>query len=616
MPVALVDRRGNIAAANERFRALTPVFAGRSEVALSEIIPSLTADGSAWSSLFAGISPDLEFEGPLQGTGTMARIGASIVRRAVDGGRELAMVVAIPMAETIESQALDRMLDAFYVLDRQWRVVYLNRATEELYHVRREQIVGKVLWDAFPAVVGSDADALFRKVMSSGQHADAELLAPVSRRWLLLRVFPTRDGISVYSKDIHARRLAQEGLQLMAEAGVALGRSLDLDTTLHTLTGLIVPRLADVCVVDLLGKGDVFNRVAVAGGKEPELWELRHRSTGFIAPRGLENVVRTGLPEVVPTVTDDWLRAATRDEAQFSGAKQLGLRSLLIVPLVWKGRGIGALSFGMFSGQRAYSADDLAVAEGLADRAALAIENSKLYAQALGAKHLRDEVLGVVTHDLRNPLNSITLAASTLPSDDPRVRNAGGCIRRAAERADRLIEDLLLAAKIDAGHLTVHRAQEPVEPVLREVVELHRQLAMRKRLQLSLVVDPSVSSAWMDRHRMSQLVSNLIGNAIKFTPDGGRIVVSAVQIQNELRLTVSDTGPGIGEDELPRLFDRFYQGARAHEAGAGLGLAIAKGIAEAHGGSIHVHSEVGRGTTFIVSMPAPAAPLVRTTPAH
>ena len=222
----------------------------------------------------------------------------------------------------------------------------------------------------------------------------------------------------------------------------------------------------------------------------------------------------------------------------------------------------------------------------------------------------RDVVLGIVAHDLRNPLSLITMAANGMrrrPGDEPDRRNGktSEVILRAAQRMNQLIEDLLDVARIEAGQLSVEFATLLAADLARDAVEMQRPLAEASGVTISLEVEPDVKTAWGDHRRLLQVFDNLIGNAIKFTQSGGGIVVRVAVTNGDVMFSVTDTGRGIAADAVPHVFDRFWQAAvGARRLGAGLGLAITKGIVEAHGGRIGVESEVGRGTTFFFTIPA------------
>lgn len=223
--------------------------------------------------------------------------------------------------------------------------------------------------------------------------------------------------------------------------------------------------------------------------------------------------------------------------------------------------------------------------------------------RAIGA---RDQMLGVVAHDLRNPLNSILLQAQVLEmfgsEKEPRSRKTAQAIVHAARRMNRIVADLLDVTRLEAGHLVVEREPLPAEQIVADVVELQRALVASRSLELRLDLAKKLPNVSADKHRLYQVFENLIGNAAKFTTSGS-ITIGAKQQASEVLFWVADTGSGIPPDQLPHLFDRFWQARKATRSGAGLGLAIVKGIVDAHGGRIWVESRAGAGTTFFFTFP-------------
>jgi signal transduction histidine kinase len=216
--------------------------------------------------------------------------------------------------------------------------------------------------------------------------------------------------------------------------------------------------------------------------------------------------------------------------------------------------------------------------------------------------------MAVVAHDLRNPLNTMTMAAQFLldisSSEKTTERRNLEVIRRAADRMNRLIGDLLDVKRIESGRLSIEPRPEDVIAVVCDAVEMLRPLAKSSSLRLRPVFEDNLPRILVDPSRIQQVLSNLIGNAIKFTPAGGAITVRAEQTADGVRIAVTDSGPGIAAEELPHVFGRFWQGRRTDRRGLGLGLAIAKAIVEAHGGRIWVESHLGTGSTFFFTVPA------------
>lgn len=421
-------------------------------------------------------------------------------------------------------------------------------------------------------------------------------------------VFVDPDGesrTSMVIRDVTEAERGRHALEILADAGHILASSLDETTTLRQLTDLVVPKLADVCAVDLLTP-DGVTRVAVAHrdpARTGDFVEVRRRRLNPHATAGVDFVLATGQPSWTFELTDAWLERQTQDAAHFEAAKRLGIRSFVAVPLRVGARTIGALTVMSDGGVPTFTETDLSLVRALGERAATAIDNAHTYAESLDAKRLRDEVLGIVAHDLRTPLHTIKLASTLL------ARTATGsalqAIKNAVDRADLLIEDLLLAAKAEGGTLPLAPCSVTLAAILDDVAATHRSLAEARALDFAVTIegDPA-AAAVVDRHRIVQMLGNLTGNAIKFTSPPGRVELGARADGDHVVFRVADTGAGIAADDLPHVFDRYWQGKHAPELGAGLGLSIARGIACAHGGTIGVESEVGRGTTFTIRLPA------------
>ena len=292
----------------------------------------------------------------------------------------------------------------------------------------------------------------------------------------------------------------------------------------------------------------------------------------------------------------------------------------LVTPLVGRnGRTLGMIRlWGKKDGK--FTESDEAILTQLAQLCSVALENARLYKAAQDATRARDDLVAIVSHDLRNPIHTINMAAAFLldvaPPVDRRVtsRRQLEVIQRQANRANRLISDLLDVARIQAGGLAVEPIPVEVRSLVQEALDSATPLATGNQLTLSRDVGEDVSTVSSDRDRVLQVFANLIGNAIKFTPKGGQITIRAESAGAEVRFVVCDTGPGIPPEHLPHVFDRYWQAKSTAKLGTGLGLSIAKGIVEAHGGRIWVESEPGCGASFIFTLPSvppPPPPPVR-----
>jgi PAS domain S-box-containing protein len=436
-----------------------------------------------------------------------------------------------------------------------------------------------------------------------------------SRIWVRenSRAVEDADGVlSILSvcEDVTDRIRTEEELRFMAEASRTLASSLEWEPTLRTVAELAVPRLADWCAIDLVDEGEL-RRVAVVHADPARADLIRHYQQAYPpdpdAAIGSGRVVRTG-QSVIAQVDEAVLRRIARDDEHLRILRELGLRSAMIVPLIAEDRVLGAVTLVAAESGRVYREDDIRTAELVASRAALAVDKARLYRAAQQATQARDEVLSIVSHDLRNPLNTIIMSAGFLLEFAGTGANGSdtrqlAIIKRQAEQMNRMIHDLLDVARIEAGRLAVEERKEDPASLLREACEAAQRLAESEALTVSNEAEPDLPPVCADRQRVLQVMSNLIGNAIRFTPADGRITLEARRDGEYVRFSVSDTGTGIDAADLPHLFERFYQARQNRRGGAGLGLSISKGIVEAHGGRIGVESEPGRGTTVFFTLP-------------
>jgi signal transduction histidine kinase len=299
------------------------------------------------------------------------------------------------------------------------------------------------------------------------------------------------------------------------------------------------------------------------------------------------------------------LAATYDDPAQIAMLVDLGLHSAIIVPLTARGRVQGAITLLMSDSQRVYQQSDLEVAVELGRRAGIAVDNARLYREAQEAVRLREDVLAVVSHDLRNPLGAIDLSASMLlqKNHDARARKQLEIIRRSASRMEHLITDLLDVASIQAGRLALDKTPNDADKLVAEVVDMHASLAAEKQILLTARTSLHGVAIQCDRERIGQVFGNLLSNAIKFCRPGDRIEITGSSDGARATFAVRDTGPGISADALPHLFEPYWSAKQHAKQGTGLGLYICKGIVEAHGGTITVASAPDAGATFTVTLP-------------
>lgn len=415
--------------------------------------------------------------------------------------------------------------------------------------------------------------------------------------------------------EITSRKRNETGIQFLADASAMLASSLDYPVTLNKVARLVVPTLADWCVVDLVRDDGSVSQVAAALA-DPTMEALtgelsRRYPINPSASHGIARVMRTGRSAIHPDVEDPVRLAEDLGAKDPEILRTLGARSYMMCPMIARDKTTGVITFVSASLMRRFTEPDVRVAEDLGRRAAFAVDNAMLYEEARVAIRKREDVLNVVSHDLRNPLANILMTAATLgmqlqPTTEQNrfLLKQAGIIRRSAGRMNELIEDLLNLAKIEAGHLTPVKSFCPLDQVIDEVEETFRPLAEAKSIRFNVTRVPQTFQLECDLNQVLRVMSNLIGNAIKFTPEKGLIQVSAHKTENnEVCFAVSDTGPGIALQDIPHVFDRYWQVKTTAHQGTGLGLSIAKGIVEAHGGKIWVESELGKGTRFFFTLP-------------
>ncbi len=402
------------------------------------------------------------------------------------------------------------------------------------------------------------------------------------------------------------RGRSAELLAVVAEAGRVIASAWHPLAGIGEIAARLVPALADVCIADLASEDGTLQRIAVAAAdprKQHLVRAARLVRPGQDAGSALEAAFALDRPLLVSSFS-----ARGRDDSGLRHERFVHAcapRSVLYVPMVAYGQPLGAFTFLLAESGRSFGAAELAAAEQLARQVAMAAESARLFEHARRAEHARSQLLECVGRDLARPMTGLLAGVEGLVDNLPGRRGAAGrrrveSIRRGLQRTRRLLDDLVDVAHIDSGQFTIDSAEAELPAIVDEAVSPHRSLAQEKAIALEIDLPRGARRVRCDRARAVQVFHNLIDNALRFTPSGGRVRITAERNGETIVAAVQDSGPGIPVQQIPRLFQR----GAAPEGTAGLGLFIARSIIEAHGGVIWVDLAVKPGARFCFTLPA------------
>jgi PAS domain S-box-containing protein len=421
-------------------------------------------------------------------------------------------------------------------------------------------------------------------------------------------------GTAVITRDVTIRKREDIAARFLADASAVLAALTDEADSLQKLATLAVPQFADWCAIDMANPDGSLRRVAVAHA-DPNKVRLAHEvlqrwRTDPNEHYGAHAVIRSGASELVPELTDAKLKERVNDAELLATLRKLGLGSSMSVPLTVRGKVLGAITFIAAESGRRYDATDLAAAEDLAHRAAVALENAQLYEAVREADRRKDEFLATLAHELRNPLAPIRNSLYMLKTGGaatPHTSQAIEMMERQVHHLIRLVDDLLDVSRVMRGKVELRLEKVNLALIAVRAAEAAQPLLDSRSHALKLSVPDRPVWVWADPVRMAQILGNLLTNAAKYTDLGGRLGLAIEITDNQAVIAVRDTGIGIAPEMLARVFDLFVQAdtsaAKTH-GGMGIGLTLVRTLVERHGGTIDAKSAgLGLGSEFIFRLP-------------
>lgn len=530
-----------------------------------------------------------------------------------------------------ERDASLALLEAFFAaspvgmgfVDRNLRYVRINKVVADNNGIPLEAHLGRTPRELM-GEAGAPIEDLLRRVLETEEPVmedPVEYTRGPEPRVFLATYFPVRTGTELLGvggavREVTEQRRMADHLRFLADATTRLATSLDWRTTVRNMAELVVEQLADYCLVDMLSEGSGQLERVEYQSQDAVLLALLEKAMPFAPPHGthtlLRRVLETGRSELVAEVDSAAMEGFILNEEHRHLLEQLNPRSVMVVPLVARGRTLGLISAASCSPTRRFNARDLSALEDLAWRAALAVDNARLYRQAEQAVAARDEFVAVATHELRTPLSALHLQLSSLqrtldkqPSVEAERLGQGlaGALRQA-DRLTRLVAHLFDVARLGTGQMALELGAVELSALVHALVaRMEEALATAGCVAVVHADAPVVAMA--DRPRVEQVLMNLLTNAMKYAPglpvelyverDGDRAIVA-----------VRDWGPGIPPEARERIFERFARATGQHaRASLGLGLYISRQLARAHGGDLYVEPppEGGPGSRFVLHLP-------------
>lgn len=521
------------------------------------------------------------------------------------------------------SAVLENASDGIFISSYEGTYQQVNHVASQMLDYEPEEIVGKRYYDLIHPDEWEEIDRVKSKLMANGGSNIGEWrLQRKSGKYLSVEAstkFLTDGRWITMVRDISGRKALEQvenemrqRADMLARISRELSESLDFEQTLEKAASVVVPSLADGSVIRLLGDSGQMEVVKVIH-RDPDRKKLVEDFVYKMAQNGdyhqwLKTLVINHKPVIVTDRKAESYVELHGAQINYSkNVEDLGINSFAVMPLLIHGRFIGLMTFVTDQGDRHIEPRNLPFFEAVSQRISLSIENSRLYQKAKDAVKSREDILSIVSHDLRNPLMGIKVAAEMLRlsggKDNTVTEGALRTIENSSEQMEKLINDLLDLGKLESGGFGLRVESANILDVVQANVDILKAQTLAKGQTLKLDIPEHMDLFNFDKKRIGQVVSNLLGNAIKFTQHGGTITLCVWPLGDTVKVQVADNGPGIAPERLQNIFGRFWQVEEDRDLGTGLGLYIVKKIIEAHGGELGVESAVGEGSTFYFTLP-------------
>jgi PAS domain S-box-containing protein len=528
----------------------------------------------------------------------------------------------IRLCEAKFSGILSISEDAIISIDENQVITLFNESARKIFGYSREEAIGAPLDILIPDrlraihrdqivrfMTGEDSARQMgeRDAVISGRRKNGEefhAAAAISKAEV-----EGKKIMTVVLRDITEQKRVENEQRFIAEVGSIFTSTLNYEDTLRNIAQLLVRDLADFCILDAVEDDGAVRRLKAMSRDPSDEWvchmfmqvPLDKTPTHLVRP-----VLQNHRTVFIDRLSPEMIGSVSQVEEELRVLLAAEIKSVIAVPLIAHGKLVGGITLLSCSPSRVYRSADVRLAEAIAPRAALAVLNARLFGEAQRATKTREDVLAIVSHDLKNPVATMALVGHLLRRferlERDKLTEFADKIHRSVDKMQSLIADLLDFSSMQGGTFSVETKLGRLNPLVTPVVDSMKVLAEAKQQKLAVDLPPNLPEVMVDPHRISQVISNLLGNAIKFTPEGGTIRISAHQKGKAVVVSVSDTGPGIPREFLSKIFDRFWQVHGTKQAGTGLGLSIAKGIVDAHRGKIWAESQVGKGSSFCFTL--------------